>query len=155
MNGSDGDAGNDAGENDAGENKAAESVEAKRPAVDDGDMEKLVRRFYALAHADPVLGPFFEKTIADFEAHVQTVADFWSSSLLKTGRYRGNQFMAHARHPIKPEHFDLWLTLFEQATRETLPPAMATEAMIKAQMMGRSIKAGMFAVPRAVSSGDA
>lgn len=115
--------------------------------VAEADMDRLVRRFYDLCHADPVLGPFFEKTIADFDAHVQVVIDFWSSALLKTGKYRGNQFMAHAKHPIEAEHFDIWLRLFEQAANETLPPAMAAEAMVKAQQMGRSIKAGMFTVP--------
>lgn len=111
------------------------------------DMDILVRRFYDLCHADPVLGPFFQQTISDFDAHLQVVTDFWASALLKTGTYRGNQFMAHARHPIQPEHFDIWLKLFEQAANETLPPAMAAEAMVKAHHMGRSIKMGMFTVP--------
>lgn len=116
-------------------------------AVGEAEMERLVRRFYALCHDDAVLGPFFEQTIADFEAHVQVVIDFWSSALLKTGRYRGNQFMAHAKHPIQPEHFDIWLELFEKAANEVLSPGMAAEAMVKARQMGRSIKAGMFTVP--------
>lgn len=117
------------------------------PAAGEAEMERLVRRFYDLCHDDAVLGPFFEQTVTDFEAHVQVVIDFWSSALLKTGRYRGNQFMAHAKHPIQPEHFDIWLDLFEKAANETLPPAMAAEAMVKARQMGRSIKAGMFTVP--------
>lgn len=120
---------------------------AASATVGEAEMERLVRRFYDLCHDDPVLGPFFEQTVADFEAHVQVVIDFWSSALLKTGRYRGNQFMAHAKHPIRPEHFDIWLDLFEKAANETLPPAMAAEAMVKARQMGRSIKAGMFTVP--------
>ena len=117
------------------------------PTVGEAEMDRLVRRFYDLCHDDPVLGPFFEQTVADFDAHVQVVIDFWSSALLKTGRYRGNQFMAHAKHPIEPEHFDIWLELFEKAANEVLPPAMAAEAMVKARQMGRSIKAGMFTVP--------
>jgi hemoglobin len=124
-----------------------DTASAAAQTVTEADMERLVRRFYDLCHADPVLGPFFAQTVADFETHVQVVIDFWSSALLKTGKYRGNQFMAHAKHPIEPEHFDIWLTLFEQAATETLPPAMAAEAMIKARQMGRSIKAGMFTVP--------
>lgn len=115
--------------------------------VGEAEMERLVRRFYELCHDDPVLGPFFERTVADFETHVGVVIDFWSSALLKTGRYRGNQFMAHAKHPIEPEHFDIWLELFEKAANETLPPAMAAEAMLKARHMGRSIKVGMFTAP--------
>lgn len=115
--------------------------------VGEAEMERLVRRFYDLCHDDPVLGPFFERTVADFETHVGVVIDFWSSALLKTGRYRGNQFMAHAKHPIEPEHFDIWLELFEKAANEVLPPAMAAEAMLKARHMGRSIKVGMFTAP--------
>lgn len=120
--------------------------------VDDDDMVKLVRRFYALSYADPVLGPFFIKTIADYEsahfdAHVRVVADFWSSMLLKTGRYQGNPFLSHAKHPIEPGHFDIWLKLFKQATAETLPAPLAAQAMAKADMMARSLKAGLFTLP--------
>ena len=115
-------------------------------------MERLTRRFYELSHADPVLGPFFEKTITDFEPHVRVVADFWSSTLLKTSRYKGNPFMAHARHPIEREHFAIWLKLFEQAATETLPPDMVERAMGRARHMARSIEAGMFTLPQARAS---
>jgi hemoglobin len=111
------------------------------------DIERLVRHFYSLAAADPILGPMFEEMISDWEPHIAVVVDFWSSALLGTGRYKGNPFMAHATLPLQPGHFDLWLALFEKATDETLPPAAAEKAMAKARHMARSITVGLFTVP--------
>lgn len=113
----------------------------------DREMVALVTRFYDRARADPVLGPLFDDAIKDWDGHIALVADFWSSTLLRTGRYRGNPFMAHATLPLEPAHFDLWLGHFEAVAADCLPAALAEQAVAKARHMSRSIMAGLFTVP--------
>jgi hemoglobin len=115
-----------------------ESPEAVEAAI-----ERSVRRFYDLAHADPLLGPVM-RSIVDFEKHVGIVCDFWSHALLGTDRYQGKAYPPHASLPIRPEHFERWLALFSEATSAELSAAHARQAMEKAQHMARSFMAGMF-----------
>lgn len=103
-----------------------------------------VNRFYDKAHADPLLGPVFAATIADMEGHLETVRNFWSRALLGTSRYDGHPYPPHVSLPIEPEHFDRWVALFEEACRETLPPAKAEEAISKARHMSVCFQAGLF-----------
>jgi len=61
----------------------------------------LVAAFYARVRVHPVLGPIFARAIADeqWPAHEAKLADFWSSVLLMTGRFKGSPMAAHARWP--------------------------------------------------------
>ena len=105
---------------------------------------RLVVRFYEIGRSHAVLGPLFEAAIGDWDDHIRIVADFWSRSLLGTDRYRGNVFSPHMRLPVEAGHFDQWLTVFRQAAAETLPPALAQQAMARAAHMTESIKVGLF-----------
>jgi hemoglobin len=107
-------------------------------------IERCVRRFYAGANADPLLGPVMMGAIGDFEAHIAIVCDFWSHVLLGTNRYQGPAYPAHVDLPIRPEHFDRWLVIFAEATTAELAPVHAKKAMDKARHMAKSFMAGMF-----------
>ena len=72
----------------------------------------MVRRFYDLGDADPLLGPVF-RAIEDRDEHLRIVADFWSSNLLGSGRYHGNAFGVHMRLPIEPDSFDRWIAVLD------------------------------------------
>jgi hemoglobin len=106
-------------------------------------IEKCVRRFYERAHADPLLSPVM-RTIVDFEKHVGIICDFWSHVLLGTNRYQGPAYPAHVNLLIRPEHFERWLTLFDESATETLAPVQAAQAIEKARHMARSFMTGMF-----------
>lgn len=133
------------------------------PALPSGDpaaasdqeaaIDRMVRRFYALALASPELGPMFREAIPDLESHLGIIVDFWATSLLGVARYKGNPFMAHAKLPIEASHFDVWLALFEQAVGEHLPPELAAPALGKARQMSKSIKVGLLTVPAVRFSG--
>jgi hemoglobin len=103
-----------------------------------------VRQFYGAARQDAVLGPLFAAAIQDWDAHIRTVADFWSRSLLRTERYNASPFAAHMNLPIEFGHFDRWLALFEAAAIATLPQELADKAVAKAHLMAASFKAGIF-----------
>jgi hemoglobin len=116
--------------------------------VSEADITALVRRFYALALEDSLLGPMFRETIADFDAHYGIVEDFWSHVLLGTDRYqRGTPYQHHVHLKVEEAHFDRWTAAFTRAAQETLPPAAAETALKRAAHMTRSFKMGMLPLP--------
>ncbi|NJD08059.1 MAG: group III truncated hemoglobin [Methylococcaceae bacterium] len=108
---------------------------------------ELVERFYGRARVDPTLAPIFRDAVADWEAHLRIIVDFWSRNLLGTHRYHGYPYQIHAQLPLKPEHFDRWLELFRQTAAEVLPVKDAEHVTERAEHMAKSFKAGMFSFP--------
>lgn len=107
-------------------------------------VEALVRRFYALALDDDVLGPMFRETIDDFDEHYGIVQDFWSHALLGTDRYkRGTPYVHHTRLKVEEVHFTRWMKAFTRAVEETLPPELAEAAMKRARHMTESFRMGL------------
>ncbi|GAA4871803.1 group III truncated hemoglobin [Kitasatospora terrestris] len=92
-----------------------------RPDITDrADLERLLRRFYAAAFADPLIGPWFtEIARLDLERHLPHITDFWESALLRTAEYRRNAFAPHQalhrRQPLTAEHFGRWVQLWRAA----------------------------------------
>lgn len=106
----------------------------------------LVHGFYARARKDALLGPVFAAEVDDWDHHHLVIRAFWSRILLGTDRYAGSPYPVHVRLPVRPEHFERWLTLFRDAAAEFLPPEAAQAAIGKAEMMAASFKAGLFAL---------
>ena len=71
----------------------------------EADLAALVDRFYEKVQRDPELGPVFNPAVHDWDEHKATLVDFWSSVVLRTGRYRGNPMAMHRPHPIDAAHF--------------------------------------------------
>jgi hemoglobin len=46
--------------------------------------------------------------------------------------------------PLEPEHFERWLSLFDETAKAALPAEYAAKAIAKARHMAESFKAGMF-----------
>jgi hemoglobin len=119
------------------------------PSSDDEQrIVDLVSLFYERALKNDSLRPVFEAVVTDWKTHHRVVRDFWSRTLLGTNRYRGHPYPIHARLPLNPEHFDIWLKLFRDTAREVLPPDAAERAISRAEHMAESFKAGMFGFPR-------
>jgi hemoglobin len=77
------------------------------------DLEQLLRGFYTVAFADPLIGRHFGGM--DLEAHLPRITDFWASSLLRSGEYRGNLFAPHSTLPLTAEHYGRWVQLWSAA----------------------------------------
>ncbi len=103
------------------------------PDITDPGIERLVATFYARARQDDVLGPIFNRAVDDWDEHIAQITDFWSSIMLRTGRYSGRPLNPHLRLPLGPEHFDRWLALFETTAAEMFPPDVTHEFMIRAR----------------------
>lgn len=115
----------------------------RRTGIDETMIERLVHRFYALVRQDPTLGPIFEKRIVDWDRHLDRMCTFWSSVALMSGRYHGQPMQAHLSLPVHADHFDRWLSLFDQVVGEVCPPAAAEHFMERARRIAESLELGI------------
>lgn len=76
------------------------------------DVNLLVTTFYGKVLKDDALKPFFAQL--DFEAHLPKMIHFWSFVLLNEPGYTTNVTDKHLSMPLKQEHFDCWLALFNE-----------------------------------------
>ncbi len=117
--------------------------------ITEAAIQALVDRFYARARRDPIIGPVFERAVDDWDAHLSTLADFWSSVMLTSGRYKGNPMAAHLKHPIEAAFFDRWLGLWRETAAEIFAPAAAAQFSAKAERIAESLKLALFYRPAA------
>lgn len=108
--------------------------------LDEDTIARVVRAFYARARVDEVIGPVFAGAVADWDAHVRTITDFWSGVLLRTDRYDGRPLRPHLRLPLEPQHFDRWLALFEGTARDLCTPAVAAAFVLRARRIADSFE---------------
>lgn len=116
------------------------------PQLTEESLDEVVRAFYGRVRQDPELGPIFNGAVHDWEEHLQTLASFWSSVMLTTGRYKGNPMAVHLKHveAISPALFDRWLALWRETTDERLPAAAAQQLQAKADRIAESLQLGLF-----------
>lgn len=129
-------------------------INQPHPSIDEDSVEKLVRTFYDHAQNDDIIGPIFANAVHDWEHHIARISEFWSSVILKTGRYNGRPLPPHLALGLKNEHFDRWLMLFEQTAREQFPSEAAIIFIDRARRVADSFEmaiathSGQFATPR-------
>lgn len=113
------------------------------PGLDDAMVTAVVERFYGRARQDEVIGPVFNRVIpdADWPAHLKTIADFWSSMLLGSGRYYGRPMPKHIAIPeLSDMHFVRWLALFRETVEELCPPDVAALFVERAERIGYNFR---------------
>ncbi|GGA63618.1 hypothetical protein GCM10011507_14030 [Edaphobacter acidisoli] len=121
--------------------------------ITEEEISTLVDRFYAKVRQDEEIGPIFNAIVDDWPHHLAKLKDFWSSTMLGSGRYKGHPMMTHLQLPLDPPHFHRWLTLFEETASETLRPTAAAEILDKAHRIAQNFQAGI-AYQRAASTSD-
>ena len=117
-----------------------EAVPDTRP-LEVAELRHLVSAFYAAVRADDLLAPVFEHQVADWEAHLERLCDFWSSIMLGSGSYKGNPFGAHLplRDTLKPAHFERWLGLFHATAEREFGAARSAPILRKADRIADSL----------------
>ncbi len=100
----------------------------------EADISRILDRFYQRVRADEQLGPVFA-VVEDWEDHLTRLAEFWSSLMFTSGRYKGNPLAMHLIHAdrIRPAMFIRWLELWRQTTDELAPPDIAGDMQDRAK----------------------
>lgn len=119
-----------------------------KPLLSEDDIAGLVECFYGRVRDDEILGPIFATKIPNddgaWDKHRAHIVDFWSSIFLRTKRFKGNPMIKHAALPgLTPDHFTHWLSLFQEAAAQTLPPAQAAAMYQMAERIAKSLQMGM------------
>jgi hypothetical protein len=70
------------------------------PFITEENIALLVRTFYGRAREDDLIGPIFNAAVADWDHHLAQISDFWSSMMMKTGRYNGRPMRPHLVLPL-------------------------------------------------------
>jgi hemoglobin len=124
----------------------APAIHTFHPDLTEENIAKLVATFYGRARNDDLIGPIFNAAVKDWDHHIAQISDFWSSMLLKTGRYNGRPMRPHLVLPLRPEHFDRWLALFETTAREIFVADVAEAFIIRAHRIADSFEMGIATV---------
>lgn len=116
--------------------------------TEDG-IRRLVDAFYEKVRADPQLAPIFHRAIpGDWEPHLATMRDFWSSVMFTSGRYKGNPVAVHKRlDGMEPELFGRWLALFGETCEELFAEPIAASLREKAARIAESLRLALFYRP--------
>lgn len=113
------------------------------PDLTEDNIARLVATFYGRAREDSLIGPIFNAQVKDWDHHIAQISDFWSSMVLRTGRYNGRPMRPHLMLPLKGEHFDRWLALFEATAREIFEGEVAEAFIIRARRIADSFEMGI------------
>ena len=115
-------------------------------SVSEEQLRQLVHRFYAKVRDDEALGPVFNAAIHDWPEHLEKLSAFWSSVMLKSGRYNGSPMAAHLRHKgtIEASMFERWLGLWGETAREMFDADGADAVIAKANRIAESLQLALF-----------
>jgi hemoglobin len=97
------------------------------------DIQLLVDTFYKKVLEDEIIGFFFTEIVElDMEKHLPKMYDFWESTLFHKATYQGNPILVHQhlhdKSPIKKEHFNRWVSLYNETIDELFEGEKATLA---------------------------
>ena len=98
------------------ENVIDKLLNDKRELNNREGIDFLVHSFYEQVLKDEMLAPFFQKL--EFERHLPKMIDFWCFVLLGETGYSTNVVEKHIHMPLKAEHFERWLQIFNRTLDE-------------------------------------
>jgi len=102
------------------------------------DIKLLVNSFYQEVRNDTLLGPIFNNVIKNnWPQHLDKMYRFWQTVLLEEHTYHGGPFPPHAKLPINAQHFNRWLSIFEDTLQKNFDGEKAKEAKWRAQKMAQ------------------
>ena len=103
------------------------------------EVATLVYSFYAKVRKDEQLGPIFDAHISDWDHHLGTMVEFWSSILRGTASYHGSPMPKHVALPdLQPSLFHQWLALFKETTASLGNETMRQHADTMAERIAQS-----------------
>jgi hemoglobin len=117
--------------------------------ISDSGIERLVAEFYKKIRLDQQLAPIFIRAIAgDWDPHLATMRDFWSSVMMTAGRYKGNPVAKHLKLDGMEAHlFERWLALFAETCNDLFEDTVAKAFIAKAERIAESLELALFYRP--------
>lgn len=113
-------------------------------AITPDQIDAQVAAFYAAVRRDAVLGPIFANHVQDWPEHEAKIGRFWRNAILRDRVYDGSPMLAHRQAgDVTPDHFPLWLALFDATLKTTLPPEPAAAWSAMAHRIGRALSMGV------------
>lgn len=113
------------------------------PLCTEEEVAGLVHAFYDRVRQDDQLAPIFQAHVGDWDRHLDKLVDFWSSILLRTGRFTGAPMPKHAALPgLTAELFQRWLAVFREVAGAQPNQAMAAQACVMAERIAQSLWLG-------------
>ncbi len=103
-------------------------------------IQRLIRPFYMDVRQHAVLGPIFNARIRDWPAHLEKIGEFWARQTGGPSQYSGGFVGAHQSLGLQPEHFGLWLALWDFNSRRQLPLTEADEMSKLAHRIGEQLQ---------------
>ncbi|PTS93540.1 sec-independent protein translocase TatC [Pedobacter sp. HMWF019] len=108
------------------------------------DLELLVNAFYTKALEDEVIGPVFKAANFSLMQHIPVMVSFWETILFDVHTYNGNPMLKHIQInqliPLKPEHFQCWLALWEEVLKTHFTGARVEEALKRAASIAQMMQ---------------
>lgn len=124
-------------------------------AITEESIKVLVDSFYEKVRVDSHIGPIFKAVVGEgaqvWKPHLNRMYDFWSSIMLRTGRFHGNPMQKHRELlPFSPDlfssdHFDVWLSLFAQTAREVYSTSISQQFIETSNRIASRLKSVLFA----------
>ena len=112
--------------------------------ITSAEIDAVVAEFYAVVRTHPGLGPVFAAHVSDWPLHEEKIARFWRNAILLERGYDGNPMAAHrSAGDVKGPMFAVWLALFDQVLRRTLPEQTAAAWSELAHRIGRGLRMGL------------
>ncbi len=116
-------------------------------------IDAMMQAFYVEIRNHPVLGPVFNDRITDWPTHEAKIASFWRNAILHERSYDGRPQQVHmATKSVLPEHFPIWLDLFEEVAARVLPTTAAVPWVALARRIGDGMQMGVAQVRAAPGS---
>lgn len=129
----------------------------KNDILDRNDVYLLVNKFYDKVKLDPEIGPFFHKSIENWDAHIEKITNFWESSLFMVSTYSGNPGRTHVKvdaendKVIDEKSFGVWLNLWVQTINEYFEGELAELAKHHARKMATHLHLKIFSARQHLS----
>ena len=98
-------------------------------------IKMFVNEFYDGVQKDAVIGPVFNRVIADWGPHLEKMYAFWNAALFGIPGFKGNPFAKHAPLHLQPQHFSRWLELFNKTIDRNFEGPVATDTKNRAALM--------------------
>ena len=109
------------------------------------DIAIVVEAFYTEAISHPEIGYIFtEVAKLNLEKHIPTICDFWETVLFGNLVYRGSVVSKHIElhklSKLEPNHFDVWLGIWQKKVSENFQGEKAEEMIHRANLMAEMMK---------------